>query len=276
MAVEATTEDGTDEHLCASGNGCVDKVDGHARETEKANTFCAACTKRSADRVRQFPEQWVQLLQMIGDRHAGVDVNIRRPKPGGTVPLNLHVDTLLGNILTALTTAGEVVAEKMNMDDPTEVRQKEPVQTPPWAHSPRQEPLEQIHRCVRIVAPNLNVLTSARGVGGREDDDPNIDVMEWTPNGLFHMASTTTGITLVKRLNHLGSLAYFTLGLTRARNQRDLPCTRCRSKTVGRWAGADYFDCSHCGSQFPESELRRQDLILIELHKRGLLPQAEA
>lgn len=258
MTVEPVEQDGK-AHQCVSGHRCVNKVDGKPRDTEKANTFCPSCLKRSAQRVTQLPEQWMRLHHMIGDRHAGVDVNIRRPKPGGNVPLNLHVYTLLGNIVTDMTTAAEVVADKMNMNNPEHT-----------------EPVKQVQACVRIVAPNLHILMTATGVGGRDDDDPNIDVMSWTPNGAVHMPSTTTGIDLVKRLDHLGSLAYFTLGLTRQRTQRDLPCTRCRSKTVGRWAGADHYDCSNCGSQFPEDELQRQDKILIELHRRGLLPQEQA
>jgi hypothetical protein len=247
------------DHRCASERRCVNKVDGKPRETEKPNTFCPSCLQRTQTRIEQLPEQWVRLHHMIGDRHAGVDVNIRRPKPGGTVPLNLHIDTLLGSIVTDLTTAGEVVADKMNMNNPEHT-----------------DAAKQVQACVRIIAPNLSVLMAATGVGGRDDDDRAIDVMAWTPNGAFHMPSTTTGVDLVKSLDHLGSLAYFTLGLTRQRTQRDLPCTRCRARTVGRWAGSEYFDCASCGSQFPEDELRRQDRILLELHKRGLLPQADS
>jgi hypothetical protein len=260
-------------HLCVAGSKCANKVDGQPRETEHPDTLCPACLTRTTKRIEALPEQWVRLHHMIGERHAGVDVNIRRPKPGGTVPLNLHIDTLLGNILTDLTTAGEVVADKMNMADPTQPRHDH-LQAPPWADSPVQEPLEQVQRCVRIIAPNLNILIAAKGVGGRDEDDPAIDVMAWTPNGAFHMPSTTTGVLLVKSLDHLGSLAYFTLGLTRARIQRDMPCTRCRAKTVGRWAGSEFWDCGSCGSQFPEDEIRRQDRILLELYKRGLLEKS--
>lgn len=267
-------EDENPDHLCVNASRCASKVDGHARETEKADTLCDACLSRSVGRVKQLPEQWVRLHHMIGDRHAGIDVNIRRPRPGGTVPLNLHVETLLGSILDAVTAAAEVVADRMEMDDPTEVRQRAPVTVPPWADDPKQEPFEQVKRCVRIVAPNLDVLMAARGVGGRESDDPNIDVMSWLPNGLVHMPSTTTGVELVKRLDHLGSLAYYTLGLTRARTCRDLPCTRCRAKSVGRWAGSDYYDCSSCGAHFEEDDMRRQDKILLELIKRGIIEVA--
>jgi hypothetical protein len=274
MTVERDVEDGT--HRCLNGHRCADKVDKKARITEAANTFCAVCLRKSARNVSQLPEQFLRLRHMIGDRHAGVDVNIRRPKPGGNVPLNLHIDTMLGSILTDLTTAAEVVADRMEMGDPTEVRQKQPVQAPVWADDPKQEAAEQVHRCARIVAPNLPVLIGARGVGGREDDDPAIDVMDWAPNGLIHMPSTTTGTELVKRLDHLASLAFFTLGLSRARTERDTPCSRCRAKTVGRWAGSETFDCSSCGSRFPEDELRQQDKILIELVKRGLIkPERE-
>lgn len=246
------------DHRCLNGARCLDKIDGQPRETEQVNTFCTVCLRRSTQRIEQLPEQYVRLHHMLGDRHAGVDVNIRRPKPSGNVLLNLHIDTLIGNIVTDITTAAEVVADKTNMNNPEHV-----------------DAGKQVQACVRIVAPNLPTLINAKGVGGRDDDDPAIDIMGWTPDGLIHMPSTTTGTQLVKRLDHLGSLAYFTLGLTRARTQRDMPCTRCHAKTVGRWAGSEHYDCSSCGAHFAEDDIRRQDRILIELHKRGILQPRE-
>lgn len=251
-AVEPIEEDGA--HSCLNGRRCVNKVDGKPRHTEQARAFCDACLSRTVQRIQQLPEQWLRLHAMIGDRQAGVDVNIRRPKPSGNVPLNLHVDTLLGDIVTTLTTAAEVIADKMGMDNPE--------------HS---QPAEQVLACTMILAPNLRMLVNATGVGGREEDDPAIDVMSWLPNGTFQLATTTTGVELVQKLDHHGSLAYFTLGLTRARIHRDIPCARCHAKQVGRWAGADDFDCEGCGARIPEEDVRRQDRVLIELHKRGLI-----
>lgn len=268
----------TAEHLCVNATRCVSKVDGHARETEKADSFCDACLNRSTGHVGQLPEQWNQLHAMIGDRHAGIDVNIRRPKPSGTVLLNLHVDTLLGAMLEAVTTAAEVLADRMNMDDPTTPRdnQENPVKAPPWATGPTMTSSGQVYKCCRIIGPNLDQLAAIRGVGGRDQHDPAIDIMFWVRSGAAHGVKCTTGVQMIQRLDHLANLAYFSLGQARARQKRDLPCTRCRAKTVGRWAGSEWWDCSSCGSQFPEEELRRQDKILIELHKRGLLLPQEA
>jgi hypothetical protein len=95
--------------------------------------------------------------------------------------------------------------------------------------------------------------------------------MFWTPSGEARGLTVTTGRRIVDRLDRLASLAHFTLGQTLARSQRDLPCTRCSAKTVGRWAGSDYFDCQNCGARFVEDDIRRQDRILLALHKRGLL-----
>ncbi|SDD59464.1 hypothetical protein SAMN04488581_2621 [Mycolicibacterium neoaurum] len=245
-------------HRCASGKTCKASIvddDGkrQAKETERPDDLCPACLNHTTHRIQELPEQWLRLHAMIGERHTGVDVNIRRPKPSGTVPLNLHVDTLLGGIVTELTTAAEVIADKTNMDNP--------------AHT---NPAKQVQACAHIVAPHITTLIHATGVGGRDPDDKAIDVLTWAPNGLIHMPSTTTGLQIVKRLDHYGALAHYTLGMTRARTHRDLPCTRCRARTVGRWAGSDWFDCTTCGSQFPEDELRRQDKILLELHKRGM------
>lgn len=263
----------TGEHLCVNATRCISKVDGHARETEKPNTFCESCLRRSSTNIRQLPEQWTGLHKMIGDRHAGIDVNIRRPKPGGTVLVNVHVDTLLCAIIEATAAAAEVLADVMNMNDPA--TPKRSVQAPPWAHSPRLEPGEQVTKCCRIIAPNLPKLAAIRGVGGRDQHDPAIDVMFWVKSGAAHGVTCTTGVQMIQRLDHLNSLAYFTLGQARARTRRDTPCSRCRAKTVGRWAGSEWFDCTTCGSQFPEDDLRRQDKVLIELHKRGMLEVTE-
>lgn len=254
---ETVTEPDGD-HLCLNGRRCVDKVDDHARETEKAGTFCEACMSRAAERVGQLPEQYVQLHRIIGDRHAGVDVNIRHAKPSSTVLLNLHVDSLMGHIVTDITAAAEVVAEKMAMRDADDN---------PW----EPDPADPVKSCATILNTNLPILASARGIGGREPTDPLIDVMFWNRAGTLHGVKATTGIQMIQRLDHLSSLAYFTLGQTRARYQRDVPCTWCRAKTVGRWAGADEFDCTSCGKRFPEDDMRRQDVILLELYRRGLL-----
>lgn len=247
------------EHRCVNGKSCKaaytdDDGQRQAKETSRPNTLCDACLKHATTRIEQLPEQWIRLHAMIGERHAGVDVNIRRPKPSGTVPLNLHVDTLLGSIVTELTTAAEVIADKTNMNNP--------------AHG---DPAKQVQACVRVVSPQLHTLIHATGVGGREADDRAIDVMTWSPNGLIHMPSTTTGVNIVKSLSHLGALAYYTLGMTLARDKRPLPCNRCHSYAVGRWAGSEYWDCSECGTQFAEDDLRRQDKILLVLHKRGII-----
>lgn len=247
-----------DEHRCVYGPRCYDKVDGKPRVTEKPGTFCKVCMSRVQQHIEQLPEQWIRLHHMIGDRHAGVDVNIRRPKPGGTVPLNLHVDSLLGFIGADVSIAAEVVSDKLNTDTPNHA-----------------DPAKQVQACARLVAPNLDVLINARGVGGRDDDDPTIDVMSWLPNGTYAIPTTTTGVELLKLLAFRSSLAYFTLGMTRARIHRDIPCARCRARQVGRWAGADDFDCQGCGTRIPEEDVRRQDRVLIELHKRGMI-QPEA
>jgi hypothetical protein len=262
------------EHVCMNENRCIDKVDGHARETARADTFCEACFSRASERVAQLPEQYVGLHNTIGDRHAGVDVNIKHAKPSSSVLLNLHIDTLLGSILDAVTSAAEVVAERMGMDDPTDPTPKDPAKqpkVPPWADSPKMEPEEQVKRCCRIIEPNLPLLAGITGVGGREPGDPAIDVGFWNHAGTLHGTRCTTGVLMVQRMDYLSSLAHFTLGQTRARSERDVPCTRCRAKKVGRWAGSDYFDCASCGGRFEEDDVRRQDKILLELHRRGLI-----
>jgi hypothetical protein len=266
--------------MCLNGARCIDKVDGHARETEAPDTFCDACFSRAEERVEKLPQQYVDLHAMIGDRHAGVDVNIKHAKPSSSVLLNLHVDTLLGNIVDAATTAAEVLAEKMDLKaankvdpwDPSRIVSKEPIPLPPWADaSLERDPAEQVQACCRIIAPQLSVLAGITGVGGRDLDDRAIDVGFWNRAGTMHGLKCTTGVQLVQRLDYLSSLSHFTLGMTRARDRRPLPCNRCHAYKVGRWAGAEDYDCQGCGARFEEDDLRRQDRITLELHKRGLI-----
>lgn len=260
------TEDGSlPEHMCLNGPRCIDKVDGHARETEQVDTFCGACFSRAGERVGQLPEQYLKLHAMIGDRHAGVDVNIKHAKPSSSVLLNLHVDTLMGSIATDITTAAEVVAEKMAMRDENDH---------PW-DATRPTMGETVQACSRVLAPNLHILAGARGVGGRELSDPLIDVMFWNNSGTMRGVKATTGVQLVQRLDYLSSLSHFTLGMTRARSERDIPCTRCRAKKVGRWAGSEWWDCASCGTRFEEDDVRRQDKILLFMYQKGLLKVGE-
>jgi hypothetical protein len=232
------------EHYCLSAHRCADTIDGHPRETEQPNTFCAACMVRTRSRVTRLPEQYLRLHHIIGERHAGIDAGIMRPKPGSVIPLNIHVDTLLGDIADGATRAAEILAGMMGMDNPE--------------HYPEAA---QVAACAKIIAPNIEKLLPLAGY----------PVMCWNRAGNLHGHTVTTGVAIVLRLDHLATLAHFTLGLTRARYQRDLPCTRCHAKTVGRWAGSDDFDCDSCGSRFPENDIRRQDKILYALHKKGML-----
>lgn len=234
--------------LCLNGARCVDLIDGHARETNAPNTFCDSCLVRTVAHVEAIPGQFASLHAMIGERHVGIDAGIRRPKPGSTVPLNLHIDTLMGEIVATTTMAAEILADVMAMNNPE--------------HYPAHK---QVTACAAIIAPNLPRLLVLTG----------IEVMFWTKSGLGHGITMTTGNRIVAELDKLASRAHFTLGLTRARAERDFACTRCRAKTVGRWAGSDDFDCTTCGSRFPEDDLRRQDKILLALVKRGLVSADE-
>lgn len=98
-----------------------------------------------------------------------------------------------------------------------------------------------------------------------------LDIMAWNAAGSARIITTTTGAAIVQELDHLAMTAHYTLGMTRARTYRDLPCARCNHRTVGRWAGADSFDCETCGALFAESDIRRRDRILLERHRRGLI-----
>ena len=231
------------DHFCANSNRCTDTIDNHPRETEAPNTLCPKCLQQSRRHINELPTQWRQLRAMTGDKHAGIDVGIHQ-KPASTVPLNLHVDTLLGAILDTVTTAADILADKLGMRE---------TNGDPWylPHTPnldthgriigylRRPPHEQVQTGCRIIGPNIATLADIRGVGGRPAHDPVIDVMFWNKSGTLHGFRATTGLQLVCQLDKLADLAHFTLGQTRARTHRDIPCTRCHAKAIGRWAGSD-------------------------------------
>jgi hypothetical protein len=232
------------DHYCLSAHRCADTIDGHPRGTEAPNTFCDACLARTVKRVQGLPEQYIRLHHIIGERHAGIDAGIMRPKPGSVIPLNIHVDTLLGDIVFTIGQAAEILAEMMAMDNPE--------------HHPEAK---QVAACAKIIAPNIEKLLPLTG----------LDVMFWNRSGNMHGFTNACGVAIVLRLDHLATLAHFTLGLTRARYHRDLPCTRCSAKTIGRWAGSEDYDCERCGSRFIENDIRRQDKILVAQLERGVI-----
>lgn len=264
------------ELFCVNREHCADRIDDHAREVPAPNTLCGRCIQAATDLTEQLPDQWGQLHAMLGERHAGIDVGIRKPKPSGTVNLNLHVDALLGNILEAVTAAAEVLADKLAMTDST----GHPLDVTRILHrddngkligSSARPPHAQVATCAGIVAPNIHTLMLIRGVGGRDPLDRAIDVMFWNRAGNLHGVRCTTGTQMIQHLTRLASIAHHTLGQTRARFSRDVACARCGARAVGRWAGSDHFDCTACGARFPEDDIRRQDRILIQRAKLGLL-----
>lgn len=228
---------------CLSGPHCADKLDGQPRDTTTA--LCDGCLRQAAERIDRLPEQHLRLHAVLGDRHAGIDTNIRRVKPGSTVPLNLHVDTLLGDIAHMTTLAAEVICDQWRLR----------------AYPHHHDAQRQVGECCAVIGMNLDRLVALA----------ELDVMFWVKSGVAHGVTVTTGPLIIVELGRLSSLAHFTLGLTRHRDYRDLPCTRCGKTEVGRWAGRDEFDCRYCGSRFPEDDLRRQDRILLALCQRGLV-----
>jgi hypothetical protein len=256
--------------FCVNDRRCTNGFDNHGDEVKTNNTLCLRCLRRSRKNIEKFPEQWGYLQAIIGEKNAaGIDVGIRQ-KPSGSVLLNVSVEALLGRITDTLTIAAEVIADRLAMENPDHPDRT--AQILAWRPTRHAAPAAtQIQTCAWIVAPHLEALMCISGVGGREPQDPAIDVMFWNTAGSLHGVKCTTGLQLIAELDHLSGIAHFTLGQTRARYQRDIPCSRCHAKTVGRWAGSEHFDCTACGSRFPENDIRRQDRILLELHRRGVL-----
>lgn len=215
---------------------CCAKRNKEPAHTQQANTLCDACMSRAQHAIANLPTQHAQLHTLIGEQRAGINLAIRHVKPSSVVPLNMHVDTLRANIEHTTICAAEIIADNINSNNPTDV----------------------YTACVLIVH-NLSKLSAIS----------SIDVMRWLPAGTYYYVSTSSGHELIQQLEHLAASAAHTLGQTRERTKRDLPCARCGQHKVGRWAGSDHFDCTACGARFIEDDIRRQDRILVELAKRG-------
>jgi hypothetical protein len=228
-------------HACLNYRRC--QPGDQPRTTQTPNTLCDPCTLRATRHIANLPAQHLRLRAMLTD-HTPTTNNPRRAAPDSTVLINTAVDALLGAIHHHATMAAEIVADALNTADPY-----------------RHDPTAHVHACCALTAPNVPLLLG-RGV---------VDIMAWNRAGTHRYVTTTTGTEIIQHLDYLGAVAHYTLGYTRARSYRDLPCARCHHRTVGRWAGADTFDCETCGTQFPEADIRRHDRILLERHRRGLL-----
>jgi DNA-directed RNA polymerase subunit RPC12/RpoP len=229
--------------LCRSGIRCADQIDGHPRETGP-DEYCTLCLHRITRRIEAMPEQYLRLHAILGERHAGLDAGIRRAKPSASVPLNLHVDTLLSDIVYGTTMAAEIICDRWGLH----------------AYPHHRNAMVQVGECCAVITLNIDRLVALGG----------IDIMFWTRSGCATGVSATTGTAILGHLDRLSSYAHHALGLALARIKREFPCARCGSDQVGRWAGKDEFDCLHCGSRFSENDIDRQGKILVALVRRGI------
>lgn len=230
-------------HLCRNGIRCADQIDGHARDTDGPDRYCALCLSRLTARVERMPEQYLRLHAIIGERHAGIDAGIRHAKPSASIPLNLHVHTLLTDMVDVTTMAAEIICDRWGLR----------------AYPHHRNPAVQVAECAAVIALNIDALV----------DLGPIDVMFWTRSGWATGVGVITGTAMLARLDRIASHAHHALGLSLARITREFPCARCGSEEVGRWAGKDEFDCLNCGSRFSENDINRQGKILVALVQRG-------
>ena len=228
-------------HECLNGRRC--QPGDTPRITDKPNTLCEPCTIRAAHHIAQLPTQHLQLHAMLSDHVAST--NPRRQRPDSAVLVNIAIDTLCGHIHHHTTLAAEIVADHLHADNPHR----------------HHNPTAHVHACCQLISPNLPTLLPLT----------DIDVMVWNRAGTTRTITTTSGVDIIQELEHLSAVAHYTLGRTRTRTYRDVPCNRCGHTTVGRWTGTDSFDCETCGTQFPETDIRRHDRILLERHRMGLL-----
>ena len=224
---------------CRAGNRCADlaTITHQPAEVGADGDYCLACLQRAQGRIRALPAQYAH-LQLLLHITGHTAPEARHVAPGPAVLLNLHVEALGRDIGYMLALVGEIVADLVHLDDPAD-----------------------LGSCADLVADGVHHLAEL----------PPWPVLLWARSGTWRRLAELAGVQLIETLDRLHQVASITLGTTRARTRRDLPCARCRAKTVGRWAGSDYYDCTSCGARWHENDIRRQDRILIELHRRGKL-----
>lgn len=233
----------SEDHVCRAGKRCTARTrteDGKGwtpAATINPNSLCNSCIRWVESETAALWADYLALHRIVGERPNAQHEGGKRPDPTSQIPLNVHVDALMRDIVDTVERAAEQIADILHIDNPE-----------------HPNPTALLAAGLAIVEPNITILSR---VG-------KFDAQQWNDAGDKVEALNTDGPTLCLKLAELHHHAQNQLGETRGRDRMPVPCPRCEHSALGRWHGADNVDCLHCGSSWTESDYKRMTLILAD------------
>ena len=234
----------SDEHACKAGKRCrartrtEDDKGWTPAATHTPHTMCDPCIRWVETDAAALWADYLALHHMVGERpNTQHDSGSKRPDPTSQIPINVHVDALMRDIVDTVERSAEQISDVLHIDNPQ-----------------NENPTALLAAALAIVEPNITILARVR----------EFDSHQWNEAGDQLVAVDTDGAKLCLKLAELHHRAQNQLGETQGRDRMPVPCPRCEHSTLGRWHGAENVNCLHCGSSWTESDYKRMTLILAD------------
>lgn len=234
------------DHICRADAFCKGRSrteDGKGwipAATTVSDTLCESCIRHVEAAVRELWGDYMALSRMIGEKPNTTRSEGGKAAPASQVPINVHVDALMGDIVQTVDRCAEQVADAMRIPNP-----EQKLRTALLAAG------------LAIIEPNIAVLAQ---VG-------KFDAVEWEPGGEKFDVIELNGPTLCLQLADLHRRARSQAGETRGRDKMPVPCPRCEYTALGRWHGAESVDCARCGSVWSDEDYKRLTMVLADDYK---------
>ncbi|WP_009473854.1 hypothetical protein [Rhodococcus sp. JVH1] len=240
------TESTTD-HICRAGDNCQGRQrDSEDRKvwipaaTTVANTLCDSCINSVEQAVSTLWGHYMRLHHILGEMGTVQHSAGKHPSPSPTVPINVHYDALMVEIVRTVDRCAEQVADVLHMSNPEHER-----------------PTALLAAGLAIIEPNIRVLAQV----GR------FDALEWKKGGEEYDTVELDGPILCMKLLDLRRRARACVGELQGRDRMPVPCPRCEYCELGRWHGSEVINCNSCGSTWTNDDYRHMTMILADDYK---------
>lgn len=141
-------------HRCITGPRCRGREDkAQPATTERPNTLCDACLNAHTDAIKRLLRDYAMLYATIGERQTTAGEAVKStPTPG--IPINIHADRLMADIVEWAQRGALVIARKLNIAPPaTSGRKLPPVRIPATREVVTAEPGSIAARTAQHTAP---------------------------------------------------------------------------------------------------------------------------
>ncbi|WP_458317129.1 hypothetical protein [Mycolicibacterium brisbanense] len=164
----------TDAHRCITGARCRGRDgDGRPANTERPGTLCDACLAAHTDAIKRLLRDYAMLYATIGERHTAAGETVRSSR-NPAIPINIHADRLMAEIVEWAQRGAIVVARQLNIALPATAGRKLPPARDPDTHKPitaesgsiadrtarRTAPTDVtiLHAYLRLIEPHIEAL----------------------------------------------------------------------------------------------------------------------